>query len=296
MEELFFGFFGLIAIILPVYLVVRNTLKIRRLERDILTLSGRVMSLERSQTLAQRGTPEPAVNTDFVPHERAMLMDIETLRGAGNVESIVKDEGGRIKDKSGEKSGEAAKTSREWEAFVGGRLFNRIGAAAIILGIGFFLKYAFDNNLIPEWMRVAMGLITGAGLIVGAMRAHKQSLEIFAQGLLGAGISALYLSVYAAFNFYHLVPLTIAFGGMILVTALGLLLALRFESLAIALIAWFGGFITPLLFHTETPNAVGLFSYLLFLNLGLLALVFMVSVEDSQLLRYLRDCLALVCR
>ena len=36
-----------------------------------------------------------------------------------------------------------SKTREEWEAFVGGKLLNRIGALALILGVGFFLKYAF---------------------------------------------------------------------------------------------------------------------------------------------------------
>jgi uncharacterized membrane protein len=299
MDELFWGVLGLLAIILPVYFFIRNILKIRRLEDDVLELRGRIMSLECAQMLASGTTPESAANTGFAPHQLSTLIDLETLKNSAKEQNTVKDEStvkdevraaqeGMRDENSTQAAGTtpeldapdlaplpAAKTSREWEAFVGGRLFNRIGAAAIILGIGFFLKYAFDNDLIPEWMRVALGFLAGAGLIAGAVRAHKKSLEIFAQGLMGAGLGALYLSVYAAFNFYHLVPLTVAFGGMICVTALGFVLALRFESLAIALIAWFGGFITPLLFHTETPNAVGLFSYLLFLNLGLLALVFM---------------------
>lgn len=289
MEELFFGFLGLGALFLPFYLVYRVFSKLRSLQGDVTELRARLASLERTQLRASEADIA-ASPTPFASHQLSTLIDLETLK---------KEENEKKQDPSEMMSSETettnahlpfndstppqehyaslpnTKTSREWEAFVGGKVFNRIGAAAIILGIGFFLKYAFDNDLIPEWLRVMLGFAAGAGLLIGAARAHKNSLEIFAQGLLGAGMGTLYLSVYASYNFYHLVSLPIAFGGMICVTALGFLLALRYDSLAIALLSWFGGFITPLLFHTETPNAVGLFSYLLFLNIGLLALVFM---------------------
>ncbi|NUM75746.1 DUF2339 domain-containing protein, partial [candidate division KSB1 bacterium] len=59
-----------------------------------------------------------------------------------------------------------SRTRAEWEALVGGKLLNRIGAFALILGVGFFLKYAFDNNWLSETMRVLIGAAIGAGLLV----------------------------------------------------------------------------------------------------------------------------------
>ena len=77
--------------------------------------------------------------------------------------------------------------------------------------MGFFLKYAFDNNWITETMRVVIGVVIGAGLVLMASWAHRKGLEVFSQGLVGAGISVLYLSVYASFSYYHLVPQVVAF-------------------------------------------------------------------------------------
>ncbi|MFQ5633306.1 MAG: DUF2339 domain-containing protein, partial [bacterium] len=93
-----------------------------------------------------------------------------------------------------------SRSRAEWEALVGGKLLNRIGALALIFGVGFFLKYAFDNNWINETMRVLIGFLTGAVLLFGSARFQKKDLPIFAQGLAGAGISILYLSVYASLN------------------------------------------------------------------------------------------------
>ena len=57
------------------------------------------------------------------------------------------------------------RSTEEWETLIGGRWMNRIGALALILGIGFFLKYAFDNNWISQGLRVVIGLAIGMGLL-----------------------------------------------------------------------------------------------------------------------------------
>ncbi len=172
---------------------------------------------------------------------------------------------------------EKLKSTEEWEALIGGNILNRIGALALIFGIGFFLKYAFDNNLISPAVRVLIGVMIGVGLIAGGMYTNAKKFEVFSQGLFGAGISTLYLSIYAALNFYELIPQAIAFVLMSTVTAVALLIAVRYDSLAISLLGWAGGFLTPFLLASAEPNAVGLFVYLVLLNLGMLAVVFLKS-------------------
>ncbi len=172
---------------------------------------------------------------------------------------------------------ERLKSTAEFETLIGGNVLNRIGALALIFGIGFFLKYAFDNNLISPVVRVLIGVAIGVSLIVGGSRANAKKFEVFSQGLFGAGISTLYLSIYAALNFYEIIPQAIAFVLMSAVTAIALLVAVRYESRAISLLGWAGGFLTPFLLASAEPNAVGLFVYLALLNLGMLAVVFLKS-------------------
>ncbi len=164
-----------------------------------------------------------------------------------------------------------SRSNKEWEALIGGKVLNRIGAVALIIGIGFFLKYAFDNNWISETVRVLMGAAAGLALLYGGRRSHKKDFKVFGQGLVGAGIAVLYLSVYAAFNFYHLVPQVVAFGLMSGVTALTLLQAWKYDSPAVALLGWAGGFLTPFMLSTGSANEIGLFTYIALLDAGLLA-------------------------
>src|SRR5262245_11963666 len=49
------------------------------------------------------------------------------------------------------------------ESKIGGNLLNKIGMVAIILGVGYFLKYAIDNEWIGEMGRVVIGILTGLG-------------------------------------------------------------------------------------------------------------------------------------
>jgi uncharacterized membrane protein len=165
-----------------------------------------------------------------------------------------------------------SRTREEWEAFVGGKLLNRIAALALILGVGFFLKYAFDNNWISETVRVLIGVGAGLVCLVGAFRTHSKGFAIFAQGLVGAGSAILYLSVYASFNFYHLVPQVSAFVLMAIVTTAVLAQALYYDALAITVLGWAGGFLTPIMLNTGVSNEAGLFTYVSLLALGLVAI------------------------
>ncbi|HEY6329722.1 MAG TPA: DUF2339 domain-containing protein [Blastocatellia bacterium] len=160
----------------------------------------------------------------------------------------------------------------EWESLIGGRLLNWIGAIATIIGIGFFLRYAFQNNWITPPARVGIGLLAGFVALGGGGISYKKGFRIFSQGLIGAGISILYLSVYASFNFYHLVPQHIAFLMMSAVTTITFLQAFKFNSLAVSILGWAGGFLTPFLLSNGQSNEVGLFTYIVLLDAGLLAM------------------------
>ena len=161
-------------------------------------------------------------------------------------------------------------SNKEFESLIGGKLLNRIGALALIIGIGFFLKYAFDKNWISEWVRVSIGFISGFALIAGGWHFNKKEFKIFSQGLIGAGIAVLFLSVYASFNFYHLVPQIVAFIMMSAITAFTFWLGVRYNSIAVAILGWLGGFLTPFMLSTGQANEVGLFTYVAIFDIGIM--------------------------
>jgi uncharacterized membrane protein len=166
-----------------------------------------------------------------------------------------------------------ARTSGEWEALIGGNWLNRIGSLALMLGIAFFLKYAFDNNWIKQGAQVGIGLTIGVALLAFARRTHGQGYAVFAQGLVGAGLAILYLSVYASYNFYGLVQLPVAFAALAVVVAVGFYESLYYDSLVVALLAWGGGFLTPFLLSSSTGSPAGIILYVLLLDVGIIGIV-----------------------
>ncbi len=55
--------------------------------------------------------------------------------------------------------------TREWEAMIGGSWLAKIGIFALVLGVLYFLKYAFDNEWIGNAGRVLIGAVSGVELL-----------------------------------------------------------------------------------------------------------------------------------
>lgn len=128
------------------------------------------------------------------------------------------------------------KSATSLEARIGGNWLLWVGIVAIVLGTVYFLKLAFENNWVGPSMRVAIGAFFGIGFVYWGEELQKREYPIYGQTVTGGGNAILYLSIYAAFNFYHLIPAPAAFFLMILVTATISVLAARYSSLALALI------------------------------------------------------------
>lgn len=146
----------------------------------------------------------------------------------------------------------------------------RLGVVILVTGIAFFLKYSIDVGLLGEQARVALTLLTGVGLVAGGTRLLGGPYHLLGQGLLGAGLTTLYFAVFAAFNFYHLIGVYPAFGLMAFVTVCAGGLAVRHDSMLVAVFGIVGGYVTPILLPTGEVNFVGLFSYMLLLGCGIL--------------------------
>ncbi|HMG34862.1 MAG TPA: DUF2339 domain-containing protein [Blastocatellia bacterium] len=159
------------------------------------------------------------------------------------------------------------------EARIGGTWFNRIGVIAIVLGVAYAFKVAYDQDWIGRWGWVSIGIALGLAFLIGGEKTRRRYAN-YAFGLTGCGISLLYVSIYAASAQWKLVPNPVAFLMMALVTATASLLSARYSALPIALLGLLGGFLTPFLLSTGQDNEVGLFGYVALLDLGVLTLAY----------------------
>ena len=150
--------------------------------------------------------------------------------------------------------------------------FNRIGILAVFIGSAWFLKLAIDNNWIGPAVRVLLGLVVGTGIIAWSERFQRKGYPAFGYSLKAVGSSILYLSLWAAFAVFHMVPAGTAFAGMVAVTAFNGLFAWRHDAELLALYAIVGGMSTPLLLSTGENHEAALFVYLLTLDFAVLIL------------------------
>lgn len=170
---------------------------------------------------------------------------------------------------------EQPKQADELEFRIGGIWLNRIAIVLIIIGTAFFLKYAFDNNWVAPITRVIIGVAFGISFLVAGEVFQNKKYGIFAQGLTGGGIAILYFSIFAGYYFFkeqNIIPYPAAMVLMILITATAVILSVKYDSMAIALLGLSGGFLTPFMLATSDKNYFGLFTYLLILNIGILSI------------------------
>jgi len=158
-----------------------------------------------------------------------------------------------------------------WEQFMGVKLFAWIGGLALFLGVAFFVKYSFDNNLVPPELRVALGFLTGLGLLVGGVVMSRKNYPALSQTLCATGVVILYAVTFAChsiykFQFFDVIP---TFLLMALITTTAFLLAARLDAMVVAVLGMLGGFLTPILLSTGQDNPLGLFGYIAILDTGL---------------------------
>lgn len=169
--------------------------------------------------------------------------------------------------------GQESRPERSLESRIGSQWFNRIGILAVLIGMAWFLKLAIDNHWVGPAGRVLIGLISGVGLIAWSERFRARGSPAFSYSLKSIGSGILYLSIWAAFSLFQLIPGAVAFAAMVAVTAFNGYLSWVQDSELLALYAIAGGFGTPLLVSTGENHEGSLFGYMLLLDVTVLILV-----------------------
>ena len=149
------------------------------------------------------------------------------------------------------------------------KLFSWIAAVALVLAAVFFLRYSMDRGWLGPPVRMAIGLVVGAGLLAVCELRAARRYPVTANALDASGIAILFATLFAAHALWNLVGRVPTFASMTLVTAVAVGLSIRRDSLFIALLGLVGGFSTPALLSTGEDRPISLFGYLLLLNAGL---------------------------
>ena len=157
----------------------------------------------------------------------------------------------------------------DWEQLVGVKLFSAVAGIALVLAAIFFLRYSLDRGWLSPAVRVAIGIVVATALLVVCELRAAHRYRVTANALDAAAIAILFSTFFAAHSLWNLIPSTLTFALLGLVTVLAVLLSIRHDSIFIAVLGLVGGFATPALLSTGENRPIPLFVYLLLLNVGL---------------------------
>ena len=161
-----------------------------------------------------------------------------------------------------------SKIGRQWIAWV--------GAVVVFLSAAFFLKHAFDNDWIGPTGQVIISALVSVGILAVGSRFVGKGWAVLGQCLIGLGLGILYATCFAGFSAYAAPVFSQrqAFAPMVGVTVAGVALAVLYDAAGIAFLAVLGGLLTPAMLSTGQDARDVLMSYLLLLDLGVLAVAF----------------------
>lgn len=280
-------FFYFLLIVLLLILPFRTHAKYKALAEELAALRKRLSLVENrldNDSVPDTGTKQVIPDKVIQPQKEEIVEDISEPVSENYDDEAVK-EISAVEDKSvwggqaiprANDVNFADKVRTSFEQNIATKLPVWIGAISIILSAFFLVKYSVEFGLLGPLARVSLGALFSAGLIAAghwvSRRPNLANGERIKQGLMGAGLVGLYVSVYASIHLYEFLSPTIGFICMGIVTAMAVILSL-YHGQAIAIFGLIGGLLTPFFVSSEQPNVVGLFAYLFVLYAGLFAIL-----------------------
>jgi uncharacterized membrane protein len=152
--------------------------------------------------------------------------------------------------------------------FKGGNTIVRVAVLILFVGVALLLRHAAQNIQVSLEMRVA-GVALGGLALAGLGWRLRHARRVYGLTLQGAGVGIVYITLFAAYRLYQLVPAELTFALLTAMAAITALLAVLQNALPLAVFGFGGGFLAPVLASTGSGNHVALFSYYLLLNLAI---------------------------
>ena len=170
---------------------------------------------------------------------------------------------------------------------LGTKWLNWVGIVMSLAGIGFFLKYAYDNAWIGPKGRLAIGVLLGIAALGLGERFRRKDWSVLFQVLTGGGLATFYLCVFFSFQVYHLADQTFCMILAILVTLLAVVMAVAHDAIPIAILAVIGGFLSPVLLSTGTNHPYALFTYIAILDMVAMGVAYFRRWRALDLLSFI---------
>lgn len=280
--EVLFGLFGLGLVLLFPILAIAALVRASHVARDMDTLRAQLLALDArvgalgKRVVADHGEAHPVSAPPPAREPSPPVVPAPVPAPAREVAALPGPPAPAIASPKAPsqptRPAAASSPPSDLATSLGPKILVAVGALAMVVALGFFVKYAWENDWIGPTGRVLFGCAVSLALLAGGLRLLGHEYRPLGQGLAGAGLAGLYTSLYGAHAFYALVSRSAAGGLLLVVTASAILLSARLDARLIAALAWIGGYLTPVLLSTGEDKALSLFTYLFLLGAGALVL------------------------
>ena len=172
-----------------------------------------------------------------------------------------------------------------WNFLFGGNTLVRFGIVVLFFGVAFLLKYAAEHTRLPIEVRLS-GVALGAIVLLAIGWRLRLGRPGYALIMQGGGIGVLYLTVFAAFRIWQLLPPGLVLALLVAMAVFSAMLAVLQDSRSLAAVGISGGFLAPVLASTGGGSHVMLFSFYALLNLGILCIAWYKAWRVLNLLGF----------
>lgn len=258
---------------------IRNSSRIKSLEREVLSLKRLMAAGVTSPVAAQAESAESTAKPDLeaeeesgTPAEDAAFQaeyasEPQEAAAMAQAEDAVREE---APSAPASDTASAPATKESFESLLGARWAVWAGGLALALGGIFLVKYSIESGLLSPAVRLSLAAIFGLVLGVAGEAVRRKAVPGIAATysnamipgvLTAAGALTLFGVVYAAYGIYGYIGPGMAFGllGLVAFATIGLSLL---HGQALAGLGLLGSMLTPALISTETPNIWALFVFL----------------------------------
>ncbi len=165
----------------------------------------------------------------------------------------------------------AEPTTTDFEDLLGRNLLGKVGIGVLVLGIGFFVRYAIDQGWLNETIRMVLGILAGL-LLVGLAQFKFKDYRTYSSLLMGGGFAAIFLSVGLGYHEYQILSKSATAAILAITTIMVYSLSAINDRIEMSITAFVGGFALPFIASDGSGSVSLLFTYYLILNGGTLAL------------------------
>ncbi|MYM21243.1 DUF2339 domain-containing protein [Duganella sp. FT135W] len=176
-----------------------------------------------------------------------------------------------------------ALSAKAW--LFGGNLVAKLGLLILFIGVSFLLKYTAARVTVPIEFRLTGIVLADLALLAWGWRIRltRPAISLPVQG---AALAVLMLVTFGAFRLYHVIPASLAFALLLVLTVFTCLLAVLQDAMWLAIFGIVGGFAAPILASTGNGSHIGLFTYYALLNAGVFALALLRSWRPLNVLGF----------